>query len=183
MSTRLSALWTSASMHSALVPTLICTPISDTCHSYFCLPNIWLHQSNRSFLLLFYYGLPVTRFDPWDTPSQWTPPNFFLELIMHIAPPHTWRYSCMYSLCPFGSKFPPLRGLCLSGLFHSVSSLLLQLWLLHNLLRLLLRMHVEKLIAPSQQERNSIYIDLIPLECSACSTSLLLFAPTNTETE
>lgn len=67
-----------------------------------------------------------------------------LGLLLHISSPLTWRYCCICSFCPLGSKFPPTRDLCLSGCLHSTSSFLLQLWLLHNLLRLLLRLHVER---------------------------------------
>ena len=42
---------------------------------------------------------------------------------MHVAPPLTWWYSCMHSLCPSGTKF-----LCMSGCSHSM---ILILWLLH----------------------------------------------------
>ena len=139
-------LLTSTSVPFELLLTLICAPVFDICHSDFCLVDIWLHQSNWSFLLLLYCGLLVARFDPWDTPSQWTLPKFLiLGLCLHITPlAYTSRYGC--SLFPSGLKFPPHGGLFLSGCFHSVSSLLLQLWqLLHNLLRpLLMKIHVKR---------------------------------------
>ena len=37
--------------------------------------------------------------------------------------------------------------------------------------------------SPSQQERNSIYPNLVHLECSKCNTSLVLFAPATPETK
>ena len=64
---------------------------------------------------------------------------------MHIAPPLTWRYGCMCSLFPSSLKFPPTGGIFLSGPLHLVSSLLIQLWLLHKLMRILVKLHVEKL--------------------------------------
>ena len=146
-------LLTSAFVPFALLPTLICAPIFDICHSNFCLADIWLHQSNWSFLLLLYCGLLVARFDPWDTPSQWTLPKFLI-LGLHITPPYTSMYGC--SLFPSSSKFPPPGGLFLSGIFHSISSVLLQLWLLHNLLRLLMRLCVERL-ALNQQVTNLFF--------------------------
>ena len=124
-------LLTSASVPFELFITLIFALVFDICHSDFCLADIWLHQSNWSFLLLLYCGLLVAGFDPWDTPSQWTLPKFLiLGLCLHITPPYTSRYRC--SLFPSGSKFPPHGGLYLTGRFHSVSSLLL------------LRIHVER---------------------------------------
>ena len=57
-----------------------------------------------------------------STPSQWIMPrNLLLGLLMHVAPPLTWWYSCMHSLCPSGSKF-----LYMNGFFHSM---ILILWL------------------------------------------------------
>lgn len=59
-------------------------------------------------------------------------PTSHLEVWLHVLSLPTWI------------EISPIGGLFLSGWFYPISSLLLQLWFLHNLLRLLLRLHVER---------------------------------------
>ena len=59
-------------------------------------------------------------------------PTFHLEVWFHVLPLPIWI------------EISPNGGLYLSGRFHSASSLILQLWLLQKVLKILLRLHVER---------------------------------------
>ena len=144
-----------------LVPLALLQPASyalswDSLHCRSLCRSIRICLYPISQFLLLHIGAPVARSHPRGWVPQGSCPSSLGQSI-HITPPPTWRYGCMRSLSPPGSKFPATGGIWMSRCLYSISSQLPLLWLLHNLLkllhqswllhnhlRLLLALHVER---------------------------------------